>query len=109
MKRIIEQGIFTNMDSFENRPGKSVQSSSDPELDFLYVPPFWLYNLVNTLNSMSRKVFDKANKEQLRMICMLKYNSPALKSKDGWEVTSGRSTIISDIEQLFVCVQCHEF
>ena len=48
---------------------------------FLNVPQFCAHNLINTLNIMCRIILKRANKEQLRMICILKLNLHALKSK----------------------------
>ena len=63
------------------RPGKSVRCSLDPETSCLNVPKFCPYILNNTLHIMSINVFKRVNKEQLRIICILKYNLSALTSK----------------------------
>ena len=63
------------------RPGENPQCSSELEMGFLNVPHYCLHNLINTLHIMNINVSEDANNEKLWMICNLKYNLPALKSK----------------------------
>ena len=62
------------------RPGKRDQCSWDPENGFLNIPQFCLHNSINIFIIMHRNVLKRANKEQLGMIWILRFNVPASKS-----------------------------